>query len=100
MSNFEEITGFLEHLGDAIIIVNESSELIFANSACERIFGYKNGEMEGMSIDQLMGTSAKLDHSSMVKRFIRSNTPARTMMTRGDMRCIDATKKPLMYEYL
>ena len=95
MSDFEEITGFLDCLGDAIIIVNEISEIIFANSACADMFGYTNSEMRGMRIDQLMATSFEIDHGSMVKKFIQSHLPARGMMARGDILCIDAAKNIL-----
>ncbi|NNK96036.1 MAG: GGDEF domain-containing protein [Desulfobacterales bacterium] len=89
MSNFNEIMEFLENLGDAIIIVNESSEIIFANSSCAKMFGYKARAMSGMLIDNLMRPSNNIDHREMVKKFIQSKSPARTMMTRGVLPCVD-----------
>jgi len=47
MKNFEEITDFLKYLGDAILIVNESSEILFANPACENLFGYADSGKKG-----------------------------------------------------
>ena len=91
MSHFEGITSFLECLGDAIVIVDESSQIVFANAACKTKFGYKFGEMERMSVRQLMGSSSVKDHASLVKQFVNSNIPAREMMTRGDMFCVDAS---------
>ena len=89
MSTLEEITSFLDCLGDAIIIVNDSSELLFANSACAKMFGYEAEAMRGMVIDTLMKPSPKLDHHEMVKQFIQANSPARTMMTRGVLPCVN-----------
>ena len=89
MSNLEEITTFLENLGDAMILVNESSEIIFANSACAKMFGYKPQAMPGMVIDDLMQPSNNRDHHQKVKKFIQSQSPARTMMTRGVLPCVD-----------
>lgn len=91
MSNLEEIQSFLECLGDAIIIVNQSSELIFANSACLKMFGYQAQAMHGMAIDHLMKPSDNIDHPEMVKNFIQANSPARTMMTRGTLPCVDSS---------
>ena len=89
MNSFKEITRFLECLGDAILIVNESSEVIFANSACSEMFGYKAQTMRGLLIDNLMRPSNKINHQEKVKQFIQSNSPARTMMTRGVLPCLD-----------
>lgn len=92
MSNFEEITGFIEHLGDAIIITNDLSEIAFANSACLDLFGYTEHEMRGMSIDQIMSEKIP-NHSVKVKQFIQNHSKARTMMARGIMPCVDAIGK-------
>lgn len=89
MSTLDDITSFLDCLGDAIIIVNDSSELIFANAACAKMFGYEVEEMPGMLLDKLMKPAAKLDHQEMVKQFIQSNSSARTMMTRGILPCVN-----------
>jgi len=93
MSNLKEITSFLEYLGDAIIIVNESSELIFANSACSEFFGSPAQDMRGMLIDNLMTPLHKLNHQEMVKKYIQSNSSAKTMMNRGLLPCLDASGK-------
>ena len=89
MSKLEEITNFVECLADAIVIVNESSEIIFANSACSKLFDYQTQAMEGMNIDNLMGGAKETNHQEMVKEFIRSNSPARSMMTRDFLLAID-----------
>jgi len=94
MSTFEEISGFLECLGDAIIIVDKSSSILFANRACIDLFGYTNQDMRDLTISDLMGKSVKLKHPDLVHKFINSKARARTMMTRASMPCINATGKP------
>ena len=89
MSKLEEITNFLECLADAIVIVNESSKIIFANSACSKLFGYRAHAMDGMHLDSLMRGAKKTNHQEMVKEFIRSNSPARSMMTRNSLLAVD-----------
>ena len=91
MSEIEEITNFLECLADAIILVNESSEIIFANAACLKLFDYQAQAMQGMVIENLMGDPNKINHSEMVRKFIQSNSPARSMMTRDVLECIDGS---------
>jgi len=88
MKYFQEISRFLENLGDAILIVNEYSEIIFANSVCAEMFGYKSAEMSGMVLDNLMRPPENIDHPEAVKKFIRAKSPARAMMTRGILPCV------------
>ncbi len=88
MSHLKEIAGFLNHIGDPIIIVNETSELIYANSACEKLFGYPENSMAGMTIRQLMAPSSGTNHENWVKKFIETKAEARDMMTRGDLLCL------------
>jgi len=68
MSSFKEITSFLVCLGDAILIVKESSEIIFANSVCSEMFGYKDQTMRGMLLDNLMRPSNEINHQEKVKK--------------------------------
>ena len=90
MSTFEEISGFIDHLGDAIFITNESSQIVFANLACLELFGYSEQKMSEMSIKQLMSIQIP-NHSVMVNKFIKSNSKARPMMTRRAMLCINSS---------
>ena len=90
MNNFDEITGFLEYLGDAIIITNDESQIVYSNKACLKLFSYKKQEIFKMTLDQLMSKPIP-NHSLMVKKFIQSGSKARAMMTRDTMPCIKAT---------
>jgi PAS domain S-box-containing protein len=44
----------VENASDAILSIDENNIIIFANSAAERIFGYKTVELIGQTIDILM----------------------------------------------
>lgn len=93
MNTFEEITNFLEYLGDAILMVNEGSEIVFANQACADMFGYEAKAMRDLSIGNLIEKSNPLvlKHPGLVEKFIQSNAPARAMLTRASMPCINAS---------
>jgi len=89
VNSFDEITGFIEYLGDAIIITNDESHIVYSNKACLKLFSYKKQDMLKMTLDQLM-SNAIPNHNLMVKKFIQSGSKARAMMTRDAMPCIKA----------
>ena len=90
MSNLDQISSFLNCIGDAVIIVNDASQIVFANHACQQVFGYQETKMQGMQLEQLICPSLKVNHSKLVKSFIHSNSVARSMLSRGGMLCVDA----------
>lgn len=90
MSSFDEVFNFVECLGDAIVMTNDSSEITFVNSACAKLFGCSKDEMLSMRLDQLMSEEMS-NHESMVKKFIDKKSKARTMLSRGTMPCLKAS---------
>ena len=94
----EDITYFLDNLGDAILFADESSNIIFANQACADLFGYKQDKMKELKLDDLMDKSLAIrkSHKELVKNYIHSNEKAKVMMARTDMPCINS-KGELFY---
>ena len=90
MRDFKEITDFLEFLGDAIIITNGSSEIIFANSACVSLFGYSKNKILKLRLDDLIKKSDSHNHPELVIEFIKSNSPPKGMMGRRVIPCINS----------
>lgn len=90
MSDFKEITGFLEVLGDAILIANDSSEIVFANSSCAKLFGYSKEKMLELQITDLMDNSHQRTHPQVLKKYIHSNLSAKEMMARNTMPCMNS----------
>jgi len=93
MSDFKEIVGFLEVLGDAILIANDASEIVFANSSCVKLFGYSSENMLRLRITDLMDRSLEQEHPHALKQYIHSNSPAKEMMARNTMPCVNAAGK-------
>ncbi|QLE84720.1 sensor domain-containing diguanylate cyclase [Shewanella sp. Scap07] len=86
----DDISKFLDFLADAIVIVNRQSQVEFANRSCERLFGYGQGEMLGLSITDLMTPEKVQGHQNKVATFIDNQSHSRPMMSRNIMPCINA----------
>lgn len=93
MSDLATITGFLENLGDPVLISNKDSEIVFANSACAELFGYTKDQMEKLRIDALMFDPGQVKHTKYVKQFISAHSEAKDMMTRNTIPCMGANGK-------
>ena len=48
------LTGFIDHLLDAICVVDRAGRFIFVSAACERIFGYTQKEMTGKAMLEMV----------------------------------------------
>lgn len=61
-----------ETASDAIIQINERSEILFINQAGERIFGYKVEEMIGQSLTMLMPEHTHAAHRAGMQRHLET----------------------------
>ena len=82
-----EIGSFLEFLADAILIVDKQSNIVFSNSACERLFGYRKSQFLTLKVSELIGDLSVANHHMKVSNFIDSNEQAKAMMTRSIIPC-------------
>ena len=57
---------------DAIVIIDVTGKILFANSATERTFGYSCGEMIGNPLTMLMPERYRIAHSEGLSRYIQS----------------------------
>lgn len=93
MNDLATVTGFLEQLGDPVLIANDESEIIFANTACADLFAYTKEQMMKLRIEALMYDPRKIKHSKYVRKFISSHESAKDMMTRTTIPCMGANGK-------
>ncbi|HET6976051.1 MAG TPA: PAS domain S-box protein [Pyrinomonadaceae bacterium] len=59
-----------ETASDAIITIDESSKILFANQAAERIFGYSIPEMLGHDLTMLMPEGLRHLHRTGIRRYL------------------------------
>jgi diguanylate cyclase (GGDEF)-like protein/PAS domain S-box-containing protein len=90
MDNNTEITEFLDFLGDAILIADRSSRIIFVNRSCAKLFGYSKYDMHNLTLDKLMQGCDVQGHEQKVSSFIDRHSKPRAMMARNVMPCVDA----------
>ncbi|GLO60780.1 diguanylate cyclase [Vibrio sp. MACH09] len=90
MAQLSNITSFLEFLGDAVIVVNHSSDIVYVNSACAELFHYSESELSSMKLDALMPDVYANTHRLEVSNFIEARKPAKVMNKRNALPCIDA----------
>ncbi|MDX8410244.1 MAG: sensor domain-containing diguanylate cyclase [Mariprofundaceae bacterium] len=88
-----DIEQFVELLGDAILMVDESSEIVFANSVCLELFGYSLDQMKQLSLGDLMEGKSRKKHTVFVKKFIQYKLQTLKMMERPVLPCINSNGK-------
>ena len=54
----------LESMPDAIIMANAQGRIVLANSQADALFGYLPGELQGMSLEQLMPPRFRASHET------------------------------------
>ena len=62
----------VESLADAVITIDESSVIRFANPSAERIFGYEPGALVGMHMTALMPEYLRRLHEEGVSRYVET----------------------------
>jgi PAS domain S-box-containing protein len=66
----EQYRVVVETATDAIISINESSHIMFANSATEKIFGYASSELIGRPLMTLMPEPMRVRHEAGIRRYL------------------------------
>lgn len=61
-----------ETASDAIIRIDENSQIIFVNQAAERVFGYKVEEMVGQPLTMIMPEHLRQMHEAGIKRYLKT----------------------------
>ena len=57
---------------DAILVVNNDGEIVFANSNAENLFGYDEGELPGQTVEALMPEAFRKKHKSHRKKYVKA----------------------------
>ena len=62
-----------ETASDAIITIDETSQIIYVNEAVEEMFGYLPEEIIGKNLTQLMPERLRSHHNAGISRYLRTN---------------------------
>ncbi|GIU25386.1 PAS domain S-box protein [Shewanella sp. MBTL60-007] len=60
----------LESAPEAMLIVEESGQLVFTNSRCQQLFGYSEQQMLAMSVDELVPDAVRGGHAKLRAQFM------------------------------
>lgn len=63
------LNNIIDNAVDGIITINEYGVVSSYNKACEKIFGYKEGEVIGNNINMLMPSPYRQEHDSYLKNY-------------------------------
>lgn len=91
MEQSDEISQFLDFLVDAILIVDQHSNIVFANKSCARLFGYERDVLLTLRLNDLMQPDVVNHHDAKVSNFVLNQSQARAMMSRSIMPCRNAS---------
>lgn len=91
MEQSDEISQFLNFLVDAILIVDQHSNIVFANKSCARLFGYEREVLLTLRLSDLMQPDVVSHHDVKVSNFVLNQSQARAMMSRSIMPCRNAS---------
>ena len=71
----QKFRGLLESAPDAIVIVNQSGEIVLVNSQTEQIFGYPRAELLGKKIEVLIPARYGAQHPALRRGFVGQPRP-------------------------
>ncbi len=70
-------------IGEALIIVDDSSHIVYANAGVADLFGWDGDDLIGLPLNALIPQRHHRDHLAHIKSFVASNTPGRTIERPG-----------------
>ncbi len=70
--SFELYRSLTDSAADAIITMDESSNILLANRASEEIFGYSSSELKGQSLMMLMPPAYRVRHEQALARYLET----------------------------
>ncbi len=73
---------------DAILLVDQHSQIAFANESCCQLFGYDIDSMSQLNLEQLMPESVMGSHHKHVSHFILNQLSGKSMMPRDTLPCV------------
>ncbi len=79
------LAGIIESAMDGIVSIDEEQRIVLVNPAAEAMFGYRERELIGHSLDVLVPEVARAAHPELVRAFAASGTTRRRMGAVGEV---------------
>ncbi|PSV21357.1 hypothetical protein C0W44_09150 [Photobacterium leiognathi subsp. mandapamensis] len=95
MDNQSSINKFLDFLGDAALIVDENSHIMFSNHACCALLGYSKNEFQTMQLQDLIKHPDIETHRHKVEHFIQNQSSPKVMSERALISCYKKNGLPI-----
>lgn len=86
LTSSDPLAKILDLADDAIVSIDEDQHIVLFNQGAERIFGYTYDELAGKSLDILLPPRHITIHRRHIRDFATSNTSARRMGERSEIR--------------
>lgn len=67
--DISHLTTVFDLLYDGVVVVDKHGNIVFANSACQRIFGYDRNELHGKPLDTLVPSQYRAAHKKYVSDY-------------------------------
>jgi PAS domain S-box-containing protein len=83
---------------DAVIVVDETLHLTYANASAYELFDYASGELSGMALANLIPQRYRGQHEQFMTRFAHQSTPARLMGERAPIVALTARGREVPVE--
>jgi hypothetical protein len=83
---------------DAIIAADEQLNIIYANPAADRLFGFEDSQLTGRPLDSLLPERFRTSHREMMRRFAAESAPARLMGDRARITGLTASGEEIPLE--
>ena len=79
LKNQNRLNGIIQTATDGIITINSHHQIILVNAAAENYFGYENGQMIQMNLNQLIPLKFRHGHAKHVSEFGKTGLSIRQM---------------------
>jgi diguanylate cyclase (GGDEF)-like protein/PAS domain S-box-containing protein len=77
----KDIEVFLDCLGDAALIVDQESNILFANKACQCLFKYTEKDFMTIKVEQLIGlNNVREQHNKHMREYISGQHPSKKIL--------------------
>lgn len=84
LDNYRKYINIINHVSEAIIIINVDGKIIECNNSVKTMFGYTQEELLGQEIETLLPHNLRQFHKNLLKELKNKPRPLRTDLLEGE----------------